>query len=152
MCLTIASALIAFIPGMASADGWYTEGDLAPTARIRIEIVNTLDIDRTDCPVVVSRSQMPVRDLHEMRVIVVDPSLAPNEKPTEADFRQRGAQILREETNGHSIFHQLDDLDRDGLWDELFFQTDIGAGETKVIYVYLGFAERVRYHMLGLIL
>ncbi len=126
----------------ALADGWYTEGDLEPATRVRIELTNTLNIDRTDCPVAISRYQMPVKDLHEMRVIVVDPSLPPNSEPTNKDFSERGAQILRGETNGHSIYHQLDDLDKDGLWDELFFQTDIKAGETKVIYLYIGFAER----------
>ena len=48
-----------------------------------------------------------------------------------------GHQILAE-TNGHAIFHQLDDLDKDGIWDELFFQTNLRPKEEKTIYIYLG--------------
>jgi len=36
----------------------------------------------------------------------------------------------------------MDDLDKDGIWDELFFQTDIKANSEKTIYVYLG--ENIR--------
>jgi hypothetical protein len=139
-------AVVAAIAGgsnsFAQNSGWYTEGDLHPTTRIRIELKNTLDIDRKNCPVIVSRYQMPVKDLMEMRVILVDPSLPSNLQPTKIDFKNGGAQILQQETNGHSIFHQLDDLDKDGLWDELFFLTDIGPRASKVVYLYLGFAER----------
>ena len=70
----------------AENDGWYTEGDLVPTTRIKINMVNTLDFDRTDCPVVITRHQMPVKDLHEMRTIVVDPSLTPTDDPTKEMF------------------------------------------------------------------
>ncbi len=139
-------ALVAAIAGCSSSwaqvHGWYTEGDLVPTTRIRIELKNPLDSERKDCPVVISRQQMPIKDLMEMRVILVDPSLPGNPQPTPADFKNGGAQILQKETNGHSIFHQLDDLDKDGLWDELFFLTDIGPGKSKTMYLYLGFAER----------
>ena len=125
-----------------ASDGWYTEGDMEPSARIKIVLRNTLDFDRVNCPVAITRFQMPYKDLHEMRIVVVDPSLPPNPEPTKQDFTERGVQILRGETNGHSVFHQLDDLDKDGLWDELFFQTDIGANGTRTMYVYLGFSER----------
>ena len=125
-----------------NVDDWYTEGDMEPAARVRITLYNILDFDRVNCPVVISRFKMPIKDLHEMRIVVVDPSLSPNPEPTREDFLKRGAQILRKETNGHSIFHQLDDLDKDGLWDELFFQTDLGAHETKTIFLYIGFNER----------
>ncbi len=139
-CLVLLFASIHSV--FAENDGWYTEGDLVPTTRIKINLVNTLDFDRTDCPVVITRHQMPVKDLHEMRTIVVDPSLTPNDEPTREMFIKGGAQILRRETNGHQIFHQLDDLDKDGIWDELFFMTDIGAHEIKTMYIYTGFAER----------
>jgi hypothetical protein len=39
-------------------------------------------------------------------------------------------------------FHQLDDLDKDGLWDELFFIADIKAKETKTFYLYIGYNNR----------
>ncbi|MFC1509662.1 DUF4861 family protein, partial [Candidatus Omnitrophota bacterium] len=125
-----------------SSDNWYTEGDLEPLARIRIIVKNPLDFDRIDCPITITRFQMPYKNLHEMRIIVVDSSLPPNPEPTKKDYVERGVQILRGETNGHSIFHQLDDLDKDGLWDELFFQTDVKANSTKTIFLYLGFSER----------
>jgi hypothetical protein len=122
--------------------GWYTEGDLAPSTRIRIELKNPLDFERKNCPVVISRFQMPIKDLMEMRVVLVDPSLQSNEQPSKEDFKARGAQINQKETNGHLVFHQLDDIDKDGLWDELFFMTDIAPRATKVMYLYIGFAER----------
>ena len=34
----------------AQGDGWYTEGDFAPKVRVKLEIVNTLDFDRKNCP------------------------------------------------------------------------------------------------------
>ena len=55
--------------------GWYTEGDFAPSQRLEITLVNTLDIDRSDCPIVITREQFPVKKLDEMWVTVVDPSL-----------------------------------------------------------------------------
>ncbi len=36
----------------------------------------------------------------------------------------------------------MGDLDKDGIWDELFFQVDIEANSTKTIYIYLG--ENIR--------
>ena len=140
--LCIVLCIVTYHQVFAENDGWYMEGDLVPTTRVRINLVNSLEFDRTDCPVVITRYQMPLKDLHEMRIIVVDPSLSPNPEPTREDFVKHGAQILKKETNGHSIFHQLDDLDKDGLWDELFFQTDIKANTIKTIYLYIGFNER----------
>jgi hypothetical protein len=32
----------------------------------------------------------------------------------------------------------MDDLDKDGIWDELFFQTNIKTNSSKTIYIYLG--------------
>ena len=126
----------------AEEDGWYTESNFAPLTRVSIELVNTLDFDRTDCPVVITRDRFPIKDLHEMWVTVVDPSLPSDPVPSKESIAFGGGHMTREETNGHQIFRQLDDLDRDGVWDELFFQTDIKANETKEMYVYIGFSQR----------
>jgi hypothetical protein len=123
--------------------GWYTEGDFAPSQRIEITLTNPLDVDRTGCPITIKRLDLPDRNIKELWVTVVDPSLPPNEKdPTMEDFKKAGAELLRKETFGHFLEYQLDDLDKDGIWDELFFMTDIKARETKTVYLYLGFTER----------
>jgi hypothetical protein len=142
-CAFCLSVIFIFAANAYSQDyGWYTEGNMAPNLRVKISLANTLDFDRKDCPVMITRYQMPIKDLHEMRIAVVDPSLPPIMEPSKEDLKKYGPQILQKETNGHSIFCQLDDLDKDGLWDELFFQTDIKAHETKTIYLYIGFNER----------
>ena len=69
---------------------------------------------------------------------VVDPSLPPYEGPSEKVLRLQGGHQMRAEANGHGIYYQMDDLDKDGIWDELFFQTDIAANSKKTIHVYLG--------------
>jgi hypothetical protein len=38
--------------------------------------------------------------------------------------------------------YQFDDLDRDGIWDELFFVVDLKAGERKTLHLYRGFQQR----------
>lgn len=139
--------VILLLTGMASAalsadDGWYTEGNFTPETRLEITVTNPLDIDRTDCPVVITRGRFPVKKLHEMWVTVVDPSLPTKPAPSKEELNFVGGHGIREETNGHQIFYQLDDLDKDGIWDELFFQTDIGAHESKTMYVYFGFSQR----------
>jgi hypothetical protein len=121
---------------------WYSEGTFAPTKRLAVTLVNTLDVDRTDCPVVITREQFPVKKLHEMWVTVVDPSLPPHPQPTKEENAFVGAHGIREETNGHQIFFQLDDLDKDGIWDELFFQTNIKAHQSKTLFIYFGFSNR----------
>ncbi len=123
-------------------NGWYTEGNFAPETRLEITIVNPLDIDRTDCPVVITRDRFPVKKLHEMWVTVVDPSLPPKPAPSKEELNFVGGHGIREETNGHQLLYQLDDLDKDGVWDELYFQTDIGANESKTMYIYFGFSQR----------
>lgn len=122
--------------------GWYTQGIFIPTVRYELSLINTLDIDRADCPVVIKRDQMPVQDLHEFWVTVVDPSLPPNPEPATELLARTGYHQLRKETNGHAVFHQLDDLDKDGVWDELFFVTNLKANETKTLFLYLGFNQR----------
>ncbi len=126
----------------AYADDWYTQGKFKPSVRYKLTLKNTLDFDRTNCPIILPREQMPIQDLHELWVTVVDPSLPPSPKPSKEILAKFGTHQLRQETNGHAIFHQLDDLDKDGVWDELFFMTDIKAHETKNIYVYTGYNQR----------
>lgn len=122
----------------ASRPGWYTQGDFEPAQRIEYTITNTLDFNRKNCPVVIPRGNFPMPDLHEMQVTVVDPSLPSFEGPSEDLLRLQGGHQMRAEANGHAVYHQLDDLDKDGIWDELFFQTDIEANSSKTIYIYIG--------------
>jgi hypothetical protein len=122
--------------------GWYTQGNFAPVQRYAITLKNPLDFERPHCGVTLSRQQMPVKDLQEMWVTVVDPSLPSKEAPTAQERAVHGAHLLQRETHGHAIFHQLDDLDKDGIWDELYFQTDMRAGGSKTIYLYVGFNQR----------
>ncbi len=127
----------------AANEGWYTEGDFAPGKRIRISLANPLNVDRKDCPVVIQRTSLPDQNIPELFVTVVDPSLPSNPKdPTIDELKSAGAELLRRETNGHFVEYQLDDIDKDGLWDEIFFLTDIKARETKTIFIYAGFTER----------
>ena len=132
--------LLAFVALNANAEEgpWYTQGNFHPTQRLEFTITNTLDFDRTNAPVVIKREDFPLPDVHEMWVTVVDPALPPYEGPSEELLRLQGGHQLRGETNGHAIFHQMDDLDKDGVWDELFFQTDIRANTQKTIHVYIG--------------
>jgi hypothetical protein len=135
--------VLLLLPSIGLAQtGWYTEGDFAPSKRIKIELRNPLNVDRKDCPVVISREEFPVKKLHEMWVTVVDKSLPAKAKPTDEELAFVGGHGIREESNGHQIFYQLDDLDKDDIWDELFFQTDIKAKEVKILYIYFGFSGR----------
>ena len=136
--------LLVFASWFASAaEGpWYTQGKFRPLQRLEFTLSNTLDFDRQNVPVIIRREDFPVPDVHEMWVTVVDPALPPYEGPSEEVLRLQGGHQLRAEMNGHAVFHQMDDLDKDGIWDELFFQTDIKANTSKTIYVYLG--ENIR--------
>jgi hypothetical protein len=129
------------MPSMAQ-DDWYTEGDYAPKTRMAIVLTNTLAIERLNCPIAIQRKDIPIQALHEMWVTVVDPSLPPNPEPTAEMLVAGGGHLIRGERNGHQIFRQLDDLDKDGIWDELFFITNFKANETKLFYVYIGFSQR----------
>jgi len=118
-------------PVAADNTGWYTayfgsediayRGEAIPEVRIRVALRNTLDIDRKECPVTIPRLQMPLPDQYPEWITVVDPDLPSR----------------RREQNGSYIPSQLDDIDRDGIWDELFFMVDIKARETKTIYIYI---------------
>ena len=121
---------------------WYAQGNFKPTRRIEFTLSNKLGFDRENSPVIIKRENFPIPDLHEMWVTVVDPELPPYEGPSEELLRLQGGHQMRAESNGHAIFHQMDDLDKDGIWDELFFQTDIKANSQKTIYIYLG--ENIR--------
>jgi hypothetical protein len=142
MLLTAIVWLMTSTTAVADNKAWYKEGNFAPSKRMTITIVNTLDFDRKDCPVIITREQFPVKKLHEMWVTVVDPSLPSKPEPTKEENAFVGAHGIRQEANGHQIFYQLDDLDKDGIWDELYFQTDLKAHQSKTLYIYFGFSGR----------
>jgi len=121
---------------------WYTQGKFKPKTRVEIVLKNPLDGVRANCPVIIKREDFPLPDVHEMWITVVDPTLKPVDDPDAETLRIYGGHQIKKETNGHAIFHQLDDLDKDGIWDELFFMTDFEPNEEKIIHVYIG--ENIR--------
>ena len=125
--------------------GWYTEGDFVPATRVMLTVTNTLNFSRTDCPVVVKRGNMSVPDINGNMVTVVDPALPPVTGISDADRNLFRGHAFQPETNGRNLPYQLDDLDKDGVWDELFFMVDIKARETKTLYLYIGFNGRGPY-------
>lgn len=132
--------------GGTLADDWYTEGgDYTPSTRIRVSLTNTLKVARKDCPVAIGRIDLPFTNFSPREIIVVDPALPPRPEPTLEEKLMFGGHLPREETNGRYIHYQLDDLDRDGVWDELFFVTDFDPGESKTIDLYIGFNNRGLY-------
>jgi hypothetical protein len=131
-----------WLTGFSQNDGWYTQGDFSPRFRIKYTIENTLNISRESCPVVITRDNFPLPDIHEMWVTVVDPLLEPAPEPSAELIKRQGGHQLRKESNGHAIFHQLDDLDKDGIWDELFFQVNLKPKEKRTLYIYIG--ENIR--------
>ena len=134
----IALGLLISLTGFSQGGKWYTQGDFVPLTRIEYTIENTLEIDRQNCPVVIKRENFPIPDIHELWITVVDPQLESSPEPSAELLNRQGGHQLRAETNGHAIFHQLDDLDKDGIWDELFFQLDLKAKEKRQIYFYIG--------------
>lgn len=64
---------------------------------------------------------MPIPDHYSEWITVVDPDLPPGDR----------------EENGAFLLSQLDDIDKDGVWDELFFQVDMKPREKKIIYIYI---------------
>jgi hypothetical protein len=126
----------------AQSSDWYTEGDFSPYARVKITLKNTLSFDRVNCPITITRDEFPVKNLGELWITVVDPSIAGVPQPTKEELSIGGGHRIQKETNGHQIYSQLDDLDKDGVWDELFFQTDIKANQTRTLFVYIGFTQR----------
>ncbi len=137
--LLVLLAMTLIIPGIANAQGeWYTQGNFRPKIRIEFTLVNDLDIERLNCPIIIPRSEFPMPDLHDMWVTVVDPELPAADEPSPELLNLQGGHQMRKETNGHAVFHQMDDLDKDGIWDELFFQTNLAPKEKRTIYIYVG--------------
>ena len=147
--IVIISCFMAAFPvkNPASADdGWYEEGgNYVPTTRIKVSLVNKLEIERKDCQVTIHRNRFPFRNFGPREIIVVDPSLPPRPEPTREEKLRFGGHLPRGEINGQYIHYQLDDLDRDGMWDDLFFMTDFKPRETKTIYLYIGYNNRGLY-------
>lgn len=143
-------ALLTFLISHAQSDrGWYTEGnDFAPEQRIRISVTNVLDIPLESQPIVVKREQLPIQNIPERWIAVVDPKLPSNPEPTFEELKEMSGYLRRKETNGHSIVLQVDDLDKDGIWDEIFFISDLAPKETRDFYIYIGFYERGMYEHL----
>ena len=140
LALSLASA----VAGTAAAqDGWYLEGDFRPLSRVEITISNDLDEDRKDAPIVIRRDQLPMlADIHELTVTLVDPAGEPRPEPSAALLASQGPHERRAETHGRALDYQLDDLDRDGVWDELFFVADLKASESRRFFIYRGFQQR----------
>ncbi|MEO5999236.1 MAG: DUF4861 family protein [Chitinophagaceae bacterium] len=138
--------LFNFSGGLAqstSPNGWYTEGiDYTPKQRIGITVTNGLNIPLKNHPVAVSRKSLPVQNIMERSIAVIDPQLPGNSEPTADDFKKMGGYVRRKETNGHSIELQVDDIDKDGIWDEIFFITDLAPKETRKFYIYIDPYER----------
>ena len=130
------------VPAQGADYPWYTQGDFAPAQRLEFEVTNPTDLNRPNTPVIIKRENFPLADLHEMMITVVDPTGDPRPAPTDSVLNIQGGHQLRGEANGRMVFHQLDDLDKDGIWDELFFQLDMKPHETRTIYIYLG--ENIR--------
>lgn len=126
----------------AQQQGWYTEGDFEPAIRMSVILTNSLDVERKDCQVTIPRSEMPYVSFYEASVFVVDPLLPSQPDPTFEQAKAIGSGVTFKETNGHSIPYQLDDLDKDGVWDELFFVTDFKPNEEKQFFVYIGENDR----------
>lgn len=145
MAIAALAAVLSLALGAHAQDGWYTEGDFAPATRIRVVLTNTLDIARVNCPIVIPRRLMPVVSTVEADVTVVDPALPPQPDPSPERAKAVGSGVTFKETNGHLIPYQLDDLDKDGIWDELFFMSDFKPNETRTFYVYVGVNERGQF-------
>lgn len=126
-------------------DDWYSEGDFVPTHRIKFTIANPLIIGLKDQPIVIERAQLPFGNIPERWVAVIDPQLPGGQEPTRAELQKMSGYFKRKETNGHSLELQLDDIDKDGIWDEIFFLTDLAPGETRDFYIYFDHYERGLY-------
>ncbi|AHM63016.1 glycosyl hydrolase family protein [Flammeovirgaceae bacterium 311] len=123
--------------------GWYTEGtDYAPSQRIRITVTNPLNIACEKCPVVIRRSQLPVQNVPERWINIVDPKLPGNKEPSLAELKAMSGYVRRKETNGHFVELQVDDINKDGVWDEIFFMTDLKPRENREFYIYVDHYER----------
>ena len=104
----------------ASRDSSY-RGGAAADVRVKLTLINKLNVFRKECPVVIPRIRMPLPDNYSEWITVVDPDLPPGDR----------------EENGAFLLSQLDDIDKDGIWDELFFQVDMKPREKKTVYIYI---------------
>ena len=132
---------LAILPIAAQSDEstWYVQGDFKPVRRVEFVVHNGLDRERLNNPVTIRRDQLTaLPDVHELSITLVDPGRPGRPEPSADLLRRQGGHEARGERNGAWIPYQLDDLDQDGLWDELFFMADFAAGEKKVFYLYLG--------------
>jgi hypothetical protein len=143
--LSAAIVLIMASTAASAQDGWYTEGNFEPVQRIAVTIRNTLTVGRTECPVTIRRADLPERDIPQRYITVVDPLMTPNPEPTREMLERFSGYLIRGESNGHYLEYQMDDLDKDGVWDELFFLADFAPREEKTLYLYLGKNERGLY-------
>lgn len=140
--LVIALSVMSGISAVAADYPWYSQGDFHPQQRIEFTITNPTNQKRINTPVIIKRDNFPMPDLHEMIITIVDPKGDPRPAPSDSVLNVQGGHQLRAETNGRMVYHQLDDLDKDGIWDELFFQLDLEPNEDRTIYIYLG--ENIR--------
>lgn len=123
--------------------GWYTEGeDNIPTERIRFTVTNPHNISLENQPVVIKHSDLPRQNIPERWINIVDPNLPPRDDPALEELKEYGGYLYRRETNGYTLTQQVDDISKDGVWDEIFFVTDLGPGETRDFYIYIGYYER----------
>ena len=137
------SPLLATAGDNAQPQGWYTQGDFEPVQRLELVVHNALDRERINSPVIIQRNQLTaLPDVHEMALTLVDPNLPGRPQPSNELFQRQGGHETREESNGAWIPYQFDDLDQDGLWDELVFMSDFAPGESKIFYLYIGFQNQ----------
>jgi len=127
---------------LSAQSAWYMQGNFMPAKRMEIKLTNTLNFDRKDVPIAIPRNQFPLINFQDFDVTVVDPLGDPRPEPSIKQIGNFGVHEIRGEKNGRMTFHQLDDLDKDGFWDELFFIADIKANETKTFYLYIGYNNR----------
>ena len=113
-----------------------------PSQRVTVTVTNPHAFALTKAPVVIKRGQLPVQNVYEDWITPVDPTLEGQAEPSEEKVWEQGTIIKGREENGRHLLYQLDDLDKDGIWDELFFQVDLKAGESKPIQIYFGQNER----------
>jgi hypothetical protein len=124
---------------MGLSHGWYTQRDFEPVQRVELVVRNGLGRERRNNPVIIRRDELTaLPDVHELSVTLVDPALPGRPEPSNELLQRQGGHETRRESNGAWIPYQLDDLDHDGLWDELFFMADFALRERKVFYLYLG--------------
>ncbi len=138
-----------FTAGMANAQsgsGWYTEGkDYNPTRRIKITVTNPLNVAIKACPIVVPRTSLPMQNIPERWIGIVDPKLPSDPEPTVEQLKTNSGYVRRKETNGHYVELQVDDKNKDGIWDEIFFMSDLAAKESRDFYIYIDHYERGMY-------